>query len=219
MGFFFECLGLSAEDINLILRGLQRSRENVVVGAVILLENDSMILLKIFADFPPWLFALLGSGIGGFLGAYLAQKGKNLATKEDIEEITHKVESVKISLSDDSHVARENLAREKKAYELLWTGISSLEDMVMQDGVTHSLNDRHYVRSVAKFSERLNRHRPFLPDEISDTLAELLTKISGCAAYDAGTDEYNSYYEEMEKLKDKATEMIRERLKKIPALS
>ena len=46
----------------------------------------------------------LGASIGAillygfiklFLPSYLSQKGKNLATKEDVEEITSKVESVK----------------------------------------------------------------------------------------------------------------------------
>lgn len=45
------------------------------------------------------LFLLLVSNILTFIWkAYLTQKGKNLATKEDVEEITQKIESVKINL-------------------------------------------------------------------------------------------------------------------------
>jgi len=35
------------------------------------------------------------SAIGGFLGAYLKRKAENLATKEDIETITRKVEDIR----------------------------------------------------------------------------------------------------------------------------
>ncbi len=57
-------------------------------------------------------FSLSGFGLGAicsgitvyilfryFLSSYLTKKGENLATKEDIEEITHKVEEVKLQYS------------------------------------------------------------------------------------------------------------------------
>ncbi|AGR77093.1 hypothetical protein A7H1H_0784 [Aliarcobacter butzleri 7h1h] len=36
-----------------------------------------------------------------YLPSYFGEKGKNLATKEDIEEITSKVEKVKFQLEND----------------------------------------------------------------------------------------------------------------------
>lgn len=47
---------------------------------------------------PGWwvyLLLILGSVVAAFIGSYLGEKGKNLATKEDIEKITHQVEGVK----------------------------------------------------------------------------------------------------------------------------
>jgi hypothetical protein len=41
------------------------------------------------------LMALVIAGIGYYLKTYLSEKGKNLATKEDIEAITDRIESVK----------------------------------------------------------------------------------------------------------------------------
>ena len=38
---------------------------------------------------------LFGLILGNFLPKYLSKKGENLATKEDISEITDKIESVK----------------------------------------------------------------------------------------------------------------------------
>jgi gas vesicle protein len=51
------------------------------------------------ADFAPWLIgwfvtALVG-GVGAYFGAYLSKKGENLATKEDVKEITTLQEEVK----------------------------------------------------------------------------------------------------------------------------
>ena len=55
--------------------------------------------------FPWWsyiLFVVL-SGIASYLAIYLREKGKNLATKEDIGEITDRVEKVKLDYSKESH--------------------------------------------------------------------------------------------------------------------
>jgi hypothetical protein len=55
----------------------------------------------------PWLaFVLAGlaftlaSGVAAYFGAYLGEKGKNTATREDIETITKKVESVRHTYSE-----------------------------------------------------------------------------------------------------------------------
>jgi hypothetical protein len=45
--------------------------------STVFLINDGLVLLL-------WLFTLR------YLGSYMNQKGKNLATKEDVEEITGK---------------------------------------------------------------------------------------------------------------------------------
>lgn len=55
------------------------------------------------------ILILLGLGaasllLKSFLPKYLEEKGKNLATKEDIEEITQKVESVKAEISRSQSV-------------------------------------------------------------------------------------------------------------------
>lgn len=44
-----------------------------------------------------WVYVamVIGAGVAGFLGAYLGEKGKNLATKDDIATITQTVETVK----------------------------------------------------------------------------------------------------------------------------
>ncbi len=51
-----------------------------------------------------------------FLPSYLDEKGKNIATKEDIAEITEKVERVKVTLGSRLHVHQ---IRYEKEYDLL----------------------------------------------------------------------------------------------------
>ncbi|HEY6170152.1 MAG TPA: hypothetical protein VI454_19115 [Verrucomicrobiae bacterium] len=66
--------------------------------------------------FPWWIYLLLLAvpGAGAFLGTYLRKKGENLATKEDLSELTELVERVRTQ-----HAERlENLAHEnRKALE------------------------------------------------------------------------------------------------------
>jgi hypothetical protein len=54
---------------------------------------------------PPGLF------IKSYLPAYFSEKGKNLATKEDIKEITNIVEQVKIELSKDLEFIKWELTK------------------------------------------------------------------------------------------------------------
>jgi hypothetical protein len=49
--------------------------------------------------------------IRSFLPAYLGEKGKNLATKEDIAEITNKVEAVRLQYSGELERLRDQLSR------------------------------------------------------------------------------------------------------------
>lgn len=60
--------------------------------------------------------------LGGFLGSYLRTKGKNLATKEDIEAITKKIESIKAEYATQLELlAQEHrifLKREEQRHDL-----------------------------------------------------------------------------------------------------
>lgn len=56
-------------------------------------------ILKIIDALPILLVALPAGWLGSVAQSYFNEKGKNLATKEDIEEITEKVETVKNQLS------------------------------------------------------------------------------------------------------------------------
>lgn len=66
-------------------------------------------------DFVPilvgWLGAAIAGGAGAYFGAYLSKKGENLATKEDVKEITTLQEEVKhdFQMLSDRMKATENM--------------------------------------------------------------------------------------------------------------
>jgi hypothetical protein len=58
---------------------------------------------------------------GAWIISYVREKGKNLATKEDIAEITQKVESIKTDLAGKQHFSRLRYEREIELYREIWT--------------------------------------------------------------------------------------------------
>lgn len=66
--------------------------------STVLLINDLMVVVL-------WLFARQ------YLGSYMSEKGKNLATKEDVEQITRKVEAVRSQFEAQNDIRRSELNR------------------------------------------------------------------------------------------------------------
>jgi uncharacterized membrane protein len=48
-----------------------------------------------------WAFLLLVAALGSLVGSYLKTRGQNLATKQDIGEITKAVETIKTSFAKE----------------------------------------------------------------------------------------------------------------------
>ena len=87
-----------------------------------------------------WLLVVLNFSllaIAKFLHSYLSKKGENLATKEDITELTHKVEEVRLgfALQAEEHSQKNRLKLaaldrrleiHQEAYTLWWHLLSSV---------------------------------------------------------------------------------------------
>lgn len=56
---------------------------------------DAAIGNKVLLTYPQLILFILLSGVAAYLGAYLKKKGENLATKEDVNELTKEVEEIK----------------------------------------------------------------------------------------------------------------------------
>ena len=72
-----------------------------------------------------------------FSPAYFSEKGKNLATKEDISQITEKIESVKSIYSNEDKV----LERRKQIYEEI---VSSLRIFISSHGISKEQKEKFY---------------------------------------------------------------------------
>lgn len=64
-----------------------------------------------------------------YLASYIREKGKNLATREDIQEITDKIESVKISYAKELEVLKSEYSAHLKYFE------SQLNRKLHTDGI------------------------------------------------------------------------------------
>jgi hypothetical protein len=50
------------------------------------------------------LVSLIFGGLGAYFGSYLGQKGKNLATKEDLDRVVRKTEEIKAEIARDMSI-------------------------------------------------------------------------------------------------------------------
>lgn len=85
-------------------------------------EQIQIIIEKAISQansFPWWSYILFIalSGLASYFAVYLREKGKNLATKEDISEITKKIENIK--LENAKELSDHNLWHDKRIASLL----------------------------------------------------------------------------------------------------
>lgn len=120
------------------------------------------------------------------LFSYLREKGKNLATKEDISEITTKVESIKADLGAKQYFSQIRYERELKVYEELWPKLCDLESIVLtlRSGIGFSKGtdeEQEKIKQKQKFMEAhssffiaVSHSRPFYPKEVWEELNKLI---------------------------------------------
>ena len=101
-----------------------------------------------------YLLTIVLSIGGSWLISYVREKGKNLATKEDIAEITQKVESIKTDLAGKQHFSRLRYEREIELYREIWT-----------------LVHQFYLKSVLAFGWKI-------PSNQASEISEMPTKES-----------------------------------------
>jgi len=139
-----------------------------------------------------WLFvgAILGFLIGKYLPAYISKKGENLATKEDISDITNMIEAVKHEYSNNLESVKAELSAKLSTYGfryeneyIILSELTSLLVEVRDSSVSLRPAIDHKDPSKDEETvkrERLNRlfearnalyvtrekKRPFYPDDI-----------------------------------------------------
>lgn len=110
-----------------------------------------------------------------YLPAYLSEKGKNTATKEDIEEITNKVENIKASLSKEEKI----LEKRRLIYEQI---VSSLRIFISGHGISNEQKEKFYEAYAATWL--------WAPDEVLSSLNIFIEKqIQNNGTYGAVSQE------------------------------
>ena len=117
--------------------------------------------------------------------AYFKEKGKNLATKEDISEITNKIESVK-SIYERSILKFDYFHREQakvlgQIYSLLVDAVDSMYDLTVpirwSDGKTIQQRMEEANKKVFDLQEYYKRNRIYLNKEIKTKIEAILKEM------------------------------------------
>jgi hypothetical protein len=129
-----------------------------------------------------------------YLASYLKAKGKNLATSEDIDKITDKIESVKTEyakeleslksqLNAKFHARTVRYEKEFESYKEIWDSIVELMDHIFELHIAVSIPDRgsdlakadrkKFLEAIGKFYFAFEKNRPFFSPEVYSVIAEL----------------------------------------------
>jgi len=169
---------MTPEEIQLYVEGVVAKRESFALIFFILSPVVTLLLYH--------------------MGAYLKHKGQNLATKEDIGEITDKIESAKAAYTQDLEQLRSALStrsqtttlrftKEVATFELIWPKLYELKERVLslRPIVDSSLEreetkeDRkkkragEYLIALKEFNEAVQHNRPFYSHIIWEALKAL----------------------------------------------
>ena len=150
------------------------------------------------------VWALIGIGVGIFLRSYFGEKGKNLATKEDIKGITEVVERTKAEYAKDVEQARagfgrgnqvfaEQYRREVDVYREVWEHLievqnaaNALRPMLDTGLAPKETAESRKQERLAAFGEAFNnftavvwRRRPFYPEAVHMELRKLADIVYG----------------------------------------
>lgn len=122
--------------------------------------------------------------------AYEAEKGKNLATKEDIAGITKEIESVKESYNKSLESHKIELQKEFEAHKYISNLCNSLDNLLLEliseclkaeasKGIFYPDNDNNLIPTTCKLARFLNTYRKrYESNESIKKLTNISNKIN-----------------------------------------
>lgn len=128
---------------------------------------------------------LIGLLVSAYVPSYFKKKGENLATKEDIEEITKKIESVKADISQRLQVSQFRYQREfeillelsAKTVDLRDATVSLRPSIDVSTGLPEDEEKKQrygkWRDAGRKFYFQTERTRPFYPEKIFEEIKAL----------------------------------------------
>ncbi len=133
------------------------------------------------------ILVAIGFFIRSYLPAYFEEKGKNLATKEDIAEITDKIEAVRAQYAVRSHMNTLTFEKEFEILSEVWSTLVDLKSAAqglrpMLDHVdpNEPADERKrkrlqkFAESYSAFANVVEKNRPFYPTDIYKALFEIM---------------------------------------------
>ncbi len=132
------------------------------------------------------LTLLLGLFVKSLVPAYFAKKGENLATKEDIEEITKKVEAVRIEYAKLQHKSQFAFEKEFDILSEVWEALFDLQVTTMSLRPVFDTYDpakseeqrkqerlEKFVASYNAYAKIVMSRKPFYPNNIFTVLEKI----------------------------------------------
>jgi len=158
--------------------------------------------------------------VGAFLGAYIKRKGENVATKEDIGEITTVVEESKSFYTKELEHLKNDLAMKRhfsgvryeheiEIYEMLWSELCKLAEAVLSLRPAFDSSLKLGETEDARKQERLQKfydafqslrivvlhNRPFYPETIWNDVRDLFHLCnSETVSYQYGKSDGKDWY-------------------------
>jgi hypothetical protein len=130
---------------------------------------------------------LLAALIAGFFGSYIREKGKNVATREDIEDITRKVESIKHELDRATHASKQQFDAEFIIYREIWeklvvvrrtfVELHPFSDVIRSleaQEETQQQREKAFNSAYDEFIHAVHRNEPFYSDEVHKALLAII---------------------------------------------
>jgi hypothetical protein len=162
---------------------------------------------------------------GAWLISYVREKGKNLATKEDISEITQKVESIKTDLAAKQHFSQVRYDRELEVYQKVWPKLMNFfQATYLSEDITQTTPQNRYAESRDEVIMVIREKIPFFAKEIRQEALAFQLLCEEHRLYetllrrrDLTSEEMKNYSVSHNKIKtqlDKVEEAIRNRLSK-----
>lgn len=117
-----------------------------------------------------------------FWPSFLKEKGKNLATKQDISEITDKIENVKSEYSKSlvrfNYFHRKQALVIEKIYQYLVDAVDTMYDLTVPfrwaDGRSNQERAEDANKSVFELRSYYKKHRIYLNKDIKEKIDEIL---------------------------------------------
>ncbi|MFZ0962921.1 MAG: hypothetical protein WAO35_18805 [Terriglobia bacterium] len=141
---------------------------------------DSRIFYINFAmNLLTWLILIIGGLLLRFyLRGYFKEKGKNLATKEDIKEITEKVEAVKAEYAKQRELDKDAINLMDKQRDLS----SQVVDLINHYKELPPAGEKQNENQLRDFEQEYYKLIPWIPTEILRALNSLFSSSVPAAA-------------------------------------